>query len=119
MSMSTYYRAQAQRCLALSRACSDRRHEAQLTFMANRYFERAGELEQGCAFNRLRLPSPHPSSTAQPRLQDDRVPERTGLCSVRTESRARSTRALKIAAPRCPLKSNSRLEAASPKAFAP
>jgi len=47
MTMSTYYRAQAQRCLALSRACSDRRHEAQLTFMANRYFERAGELEQG------------------------------------------------------------------------
>ena len=44
--MSTYYRAQAQRCLALSRACSDRRHEAQLTFMANRYFARAGELER-------------------------------------------------------------------------
>src|SRR6516165_8521565 len=67
----------------------------------------------------MRRPSPHPPSTAQPRSQDDRVPERTGLCSVRTESRARSTRALKIAAPRCPLKSNSRLEAASPKAFAP
>ncbi len=43
MSMSTYYRAQAQRCLALSRACSDRKQGAQLAFMA-RYFERAKEL---------------------------------------------------------------------------
>src|SRR6266849_5956675 len=41
MSMSAYYRAQAQRCLALSRAFSDRRQGAQLAFMANRYFERA------------------------------------------------------------------------------
>jgi hypothetical protein len=44
--MSTYYRAQAQRCLALSRACSDRRQRAQLILMANRYFERPEELEQ-------------------------------------------------------------------------
>jgi hypothetical protein len=46
MSMNAYYRAQAQRCLALSRACSDRKHGVQLAFMANRYFERAQELEQ-------------------------------------------------------------------------
>jgi glutamyl-tRNA reductase len=45
MSMSTYYRGQAQRCLALSRACSDRAQGAQLIIMANRYFERAEELE--------------------------------------------------------------------------
>src|SRR6516164_5490712 len=63
MSMSTYYRAQAQRCLALSRACSDRRHEAQLTFMANRYFERAGELEQETC------PGAHPPSPTQVRSQ--------------------------------------------------
>ena len=44
--MSTYYRAQAQKCLALSLACSDRTQGAQLAFMANRYFERAKELEQ-------------------------------------------------------------------------
>jgi hypothetical protein len=44
--MSTYYRAQAQRCLALSRACSDRTQRMQLLLMANRYFERAEELEQ-------------------------------------------------------------------------
>jgi hypothetical protein len=50
MSISTYYRAQAQRCLALSRTCSDRKQEAQLSFMANRYFERAKELEQGAYF---------------------------------------------------------------------
>src|SRR5262249_42101350 len=64
MSMSTYYRAQAQRCLALSRACSDRRHEAQLTFMANRYFGRAGELEH-----------PHPPSAAQVPSQHHIGPE--------------------------------------------
>jgi hypothetical protein len=50
MSISTYYRAQAQRCLALSQACSDRKQGAQLSFMANRYFERAKELEQGMYF---------------------------------------------------------------------
>ena len=50
MSISAYYRAQAQRCLALSRACSDRKQGAQLSFMANRYFERAKELEQGVYF---------------------------------------------------------------------
>src|SRR6516162_1185595 len=65
MSMSTYYRAQAQRCLALSRACSDRRHEAQLTFMANRYFERAGELEQETC------PGAHPPSATQVRSQHE------------------------------------------------
>src|SRR5262245_10829177 len=160
MSMSTYYRAQAQRCLALSRACSDRKHEAQLTFMANRYFERAGELEQG-AFDQRRIPSPHQPSTAQPRLQDGNAPKRTGLRSVRTESASGSTRILKIAAPRrslefhrrnqerrnlhlgvpraialtvgtvsiraatprdlfvSPLESNSRLDAANLKTFAP
>jgi hypothetical protein len=47
MSMSTYYRAQAQRCLVLSRTCSDRNKSTQLKFMANRYFERAQELERG------------------------------------------------------------------------
>lgn len=47
MSMSAYYRAQAQRCLALSRAFSDSRQGAQLAFMANRYFQRAEELERG------------------------------------------------------------------------
>lgn len=47
MSMSTFYRAQAQRCLALSQACSDHKQGAQLSFLANRYFERAKELEQG------------------------------------------------------------------------
>jgi hypothetical protein len=50
MLMSTYYRAQAQRCLALSRACSDRTQGAQLAFMANRYFERAEELEREVRF---------------------------------------------------------------------
>jgi hypothetical protein len=50
MSISAYYRAQAQRCLALSRASSDRKQGAQLSFMANRYFERAKELEQGVYF---------------------------------------------------------------------
>jgi len=34
MSISTFYRAQAQRCLALSQACSDRKQGAQLSFMA-------------------------------------------------------------------------------------
>ena len=41
MSISAYYRAQAQRCLALSRTCSDGRQGAQLSFMADRYFENA------------------------------------------------------------------------------
>ncbi len=50
MSMSAYYRAQAQRCLALSRAFSDRRQGVQLAFMANRYFERAEELERAISF---------------------------------------------------------------------
>jgi hypothetical protein len=50
MSISAYYRAQAQRCLALSRTCSDRRQGAQLSFMADRYFERAQELEQAVYF---------------------------------------------------------------------
>jgi len=50
MSMSEYYRAQAQRCLALSRAFSDRRQGAQLAFMANRYFDRAEELEREAGF---------------------------------------------------------------------
>jgi hypothetical protein len=34
----------------LSQACSDRKQGAQLSFMANRYFERAKELEQGAYF---------------------------------------------------------------------
>jgi hypothetical protein len=50
MSMSTYYRAQAQRCLALSRACFDGKQRVQLLLMANRYFERAEELEQTVRF---------------------------------------------------------------------
>jgi len=50
MSMSRYYRAQAQRCLALSRAFSDPRQGAQLAFMANRYFQRAEELEREARF---------------------------------------------------------------------
>jgi hypothetical protein len=50
MSMSAYYRAQAQRCLALSRAFSDRRQGVQLAFLANRYFERAEELERAVSF---------------------------------------------------------------------
>jgi hypothetical protein len=50
MSMSAYYRAQAQRCLALSRVFSDRRQGAQLAFIANRYFERAEELEREISF---------------------------------------------------------------------
>ena len=50
MSMSTYYRAQAQRCLALSLGCSDRKQGAQPAFLANRYFERAKELEQEVRF---------------------------------------------------------------------
>ena len=50
MSISTFYRALAQRCLALSQACSDRKQGAQLSFMANRYFERAKELEQEVRF---------------------------------------------------------------------
>jgi hypothetical protein len=45
MSITAYYRAQAQRCLALSRSCSDRKQALQLAFMATRYFERAEELE--------------------------------------------------------------------------
>jgi len=53
MSMSTYYRAQAQKCLALSLACSDRKQGAQLAFMANRYFERAKELEQEVRFQSI------------------------------------------------------------------
>jgi hypothetical protein len=52
MSLSTYYRAQAQKCLSLSRACSDRSHATQLAFMANRYFERAEELEQDIRLER-------------------------------------------------------------------
>ena len=51
--MSTYYRAQAQKCLALSLACSDRKQGAQLAFMANRYFERAKELEQEVRFQSI------------------------------------------------------------------
>jgi hypothetical protein len=51
MSMSTYYRAQAQRCLVLSRACSDRKERMHLLLMANLYFERAEELEQTVCFN--------------------------------------------------------------------
>jgi hypothetical protein len=43
--MSTYYRAQAQRCLALSRAAHGKQR-VQLLLMANRYLERAEELEQ-------------------------------------------------------------------------
>src|SRR5262249_13238626 len=101
MSMSTYYRAQAQRCLALSRACSDRKHEAQLTFMANRYFERAGELEQG-GFDQPRVPSPHPPSTAQPRSQTGTTPNQTTRVSYWVPSD--STWLLKSAAPRPPLK---------------
>jgi hypothetical protein len=50
MSISRYYRAQAQRCLALSRAFSDPRQGAQLAFMANRYFQRAEELERETRF---------------------------------------------------------------------
>jgi len=50
MLMSTYYRTQAQKCLALSRACSDRTQRVQLLVMANRYFERAEELEQAVRF---------------------------------------------------------------------
>jgi hypothetical protein len=53
ISMSTYYRAQAQKCLALSLACSDRKQGAQLAFMANRYFERAKELEQEVRFQSI------------------------------------------------------------------
>jgi hypothetical protein len=49
--MSTYYRAQAQRCLALSRACSDRTERMYLLLMANRYFERAEEHEHTVRFN--------------------------------------------------------------------
>jgi hypothetical protein len=47
--MSTYYRAQAQRCLALSRAAYGKQR-VQLLLMANRYFERAEELEQAVRF---------------------------------------------------------------------
>src|SRR6266699_1973733 len=47
MSITAYYRAQAQRCLALSRSCSDRKQALQLAFMATRYFARAEELERG------------------------------------------------------------------------
>jgi hypothetical protein len=53
MSMTAYYRAQAQRCLALSRAFSDRRQGAQLAFIANRYFERAEELEREVSFQTI------------------------------------------------------------------
>jgi hypothetical protein len=45
MSIAAYYRAQAQRCLTLSRSCSDRKQALQLAFMATRYFEWAEELE--------------------------------------------------------------------------
>jgi hypothetical protein len=50
MSISQYYRVQAQKCLALSQRCADRQGAAQLALMANRYFERAEELEQGVRF---------------------------------------------------------------------
>jgi hypothetical protein len=50
MSITEYYRAQAQRCLALSRSCSDRKQAVQLAFMATRYFERAEELEREIRF---------------------------------------------------------------------
>jgi hypothetical protein len=53
MSMTAYYRAQAQRCLALSRSCSDHKQAAQLAFMATRYFERAEELERGSRFQQI------------------------------------------------------------------
>ena len=46
MSISAYYRVQAQKCLALSQRCADRQGAVQLALMANRYFERAEELEQ-------------------------------------------------------------------------
>jgi len=52
MSITAYYRAQAQRCLALSRSCSDRKQALQLAFMATRYFERAEELEREIPFQR-------------------------------------------------------------------
>jgi hypothetical protein len=52
MSITAYYRAQAQRCLALSRSCSDRKQALQLAFMATRYFERAEELEREFLFQR-------------------------------------------------------------------
>jgi hypothetical protein len=57
MSLSTYYRAQAQKCLSLSRACTDRSQATQLAFMANRYFERAEELEQDVRLERASLSS--------------------------------------------------------------
>ena len=50
MSITAYYRVQAQRCLALSRSCSDRKQALQLAFMATRYFERAEELEREIPF---------------------------------------------------------------------
>jgi hypothetical protein len=50
MSIAAYYRAQAQRCLTLSRSCSDRKQAVQLAFMATRYFERAEELERESRF---------------------------------------------------------------------
>ena len=53
MSITAYYRAQAQRCLALSRSCSDRKQAAQLAFMATRYFERAEELERESRFQQI------------------------------------------------------------------
>jgi hypothetical protein len=50
MSITTHYRAEAQRCLVLSRSCSDRKQALQLAFMATRYFERAEELEREIRF---------------------------------------------------------------------
>src|SRR5438046_9946919 len=50
MSITAYYRAQAQRCLALSRSYSDRKQALQLAFMATRYFARAEELARGVPF---------------------------------------------------------------------
>jgi hypothetical protein len=52
MSIPAYYRAQAQRCLALSRSCSDRKQAVQLAFIAARYFDRAEELEREIRFQR-------------------------------------------------------------------
>jgi ribosomal protein S27AE len=57
MSLSTYYRAQAQKCLSLSRTCSDCTQATQLAFMANRYFERAEELEQDVRLERTPVSS--------------------------------------------------------------
>src|SRR5262249_24593820 len=88
MTMSTYYRAQAQRCLALSRACSDRRHEAQLTFMANRYFDRAGELEQGMRMQATAASQYYTASHGRTAVTGRQKPDQTGRSPVRTESPA-------------------------------